>query len=105
MKIISALSQRTSVVFFVISLVLISYFVFHAIEGKHGLKARSELKWRVDTLERKLAELRTVRQELERDVAFVRTDIDPDLLDEQARRLLNLVTPDDIIIMLDKRGL
>ena len=104
MNLFSAISQRTGIVFLLISIALIIYFAFHAIEGKHGLKARSELQWRVDNFERKLAELKSNRQELERDVSFIRYDIDPDLLDEQARRLLNMVTPEDIVIMLNKQG-
>lgn len=104
MKLMSLLLQRSAYVFLIISVGLISYFSFHALEGKHGLKARSELKWRVEKLEQKLAELKTIREELDRDVTFIRYDIDPDLLDENARRLLNLVSPDDIVIILEGSG-
>ena len=39
---------------------------------------------------------------MERDIALIRRDIDPDLLDEQARRLLNMANKDDLIIMLNR---
>ncbi len=90
----------SSILFLLVSLGLISYFIYHALQGNHGLKARTHLKWRVERLERQHAELSKLRTQIERDVALLKPEkIDPDMLDQQARKLLNIVHSDDIIIL------
>ena len=96
----------SGVVPFLVSLGLICYFGYHAVQGKHGLKARAELNYRIERLETELAGLRAKRGLLERNVALMHpSKIDPDMLDEQARLLLNLAHPDDITIMRPSRSL
>jgi cell division protein FtsB len=76
------------------------YFGYHLQHGGHGLKARADLERRKDVLEGELAGLREVRQRIERDVALLRSDsLDPDMLDERARAILNLAHPDDLVMM------
>ena len=87
-----------------LSIGLVGYFAFQALSGQKSLKVRSELKWRVEKLEKQLTELREIRTGIERDVALIRRDIDPDLLDEQARRLLNMAQKNDVIIMFNRRN-
>ena len=63
-------------------------------------KARADLERRKDVLAGELAGLREVKGRLERDVALLRPEsLDPDMLDERARAILNLAHQDDLIMM------
>ncbi len=85
----------------VILLSLVGYFVFHAMQGKHGLRSRVGLKKNLVTLEKELTMLRKERRKYEHYIQLMHDKkIDPDMLDEKARKLLNLAHPEDIIIML-----
>ena len=76
------------------------YFGYHLQIGDHGLKARAELERRKAVLEGELAGLQEVKDRLERDVALLRPEsLDPDMLDERARAILNLAHPDDLIML------
>lgn len=78
---------------------LIAYFAYHAISGRHGLEARAKLQLRERVLERQLSDLEAVRDRLERDVALLDPEsLDPDMLDEQARRILGYAGREEIII-------
>ena len=68
--------------------------------GDHGLKARADLERRKEVLAGELAGLKEVKDRLERDVALLRPEsLDPDMLDERARAILNLAHPDDLIML------
>jgi cell division protein FtsB len=76
------------------------YFGYHLQNGDHGLKARADLERRKDVLEGEFAGLRDVRQRIERDVALLAPEsLDPDMLDERARAILNLAHGDDLVMM------
>jgi len=76
------------------------YFGYHLQNGDHGLKARADLESRKDVLEGELAGLQEVKERIERDVALLRPEsLDPDMLDERARAILNLAHPDDLVMM------
>ncbi|MEZ5828184.1 MAG: septum formation initiator family protein [Hyphomicrobiales bacterium] len=76
------------------------YFGYHLQNGEHGLKARADLERRKDVLAGELAGLREVRERIERDVALLRPEsLDPDMLDERARAILNLTNGDDLVMM------
>ena len=80
------------------------YFVYSLQTGDHGLEARDSLAKRKAVLEGELAGLKEVRQRLERDVSLLRPEsIDPDMLDERARVLLNFSRKDDIVIFTPTR--
>jgi cell division protein FtsB len=76
------------------------YFAYHLQIGDHGLAARAELQGRKDVLQGELAGLNEVRQRLERDVSLLRPEsLDPDMLDERARAILNLAHQDDLVML------
>jgi cell division protein FtsB len=76
------------------------YFAYHLEIGEHGLKSRAELEQRKEVLQGELAGLEEVRTRLDRDVALLRPEsLDPDMLDERARAILNLAHSDDLVIM------
>jgi len=81
------------------------YFGYHALSGSRGLLAWQELNRELEATQQELAELRTERADLEHKVGRLRaSSLDPDLIDELARRNLSLVEPLDVIILLDREG-
>lgn len=82
---------------------LIGYFGYHLYVGERGLDARAQLEARIATLEGELQGLKAVREKLERNVSLLRAEhLDPDMLDERARAILNFAHPDDIVIVEPK---
>jgi cell division protein FtsB len=92
--------RLTAFIFPLLALGAGGYFGYNLETGDHGLKARAALEQRKEVLEGELAGLRDVRTRLERDVSLLRPEnLDPDMLDERARAILNLAHPDDLIMM------
>jgi cell division protein FtsB len=90
--------RRTTVL--LLCLGLTTYFAYHAINGQHGLEARSRLRERSTTIERDISALEAVRTNLAREVAGLsQTHPDPDLIDEMARRMFAVSMPDERIIL------
>ena len=90
---------------FTICVALIGYFAYHAVEGDHGLHKRTMLSEKIKRLEAELKALKEERVRVEHDVALVTTRArsEPDLLDEQARALLNYTKPDEIVVLRAKQ--
>lgn len=88
-----------------ICVALIGYFAYHAVEGDHGLHKRTMLSEKIKRLEAELKALKEERVRVEHDVALVttRARTEPDLLDEQARALLNYTKPDEIVVLRAKQ--
>jgi cell division protein FtsB len=83
---------------------LIGYFGFHAFNGQRGLHARHLIDQQMVELTAELERLKAERNLWERKVALLRPDrIDPDMLDEQARLLLNFAHPNDVVMMVKQR--
>jgi cell division protein FtsB len=93
-----------SALFLAVCLALIGYFAYHAVEGEHGLHKRALLESRLRQLQEELAALTRERERIEHDVALITTRAkeQPDLLDEQARALLNYARPDEIVVLRTK---
>ena len=82
----------------------IGYFGVNAYTGKNGLKARQGLDQQIADLARELDGIKTERARWERRVALLKSDqIDPDMLDERARLLLEYADPRDVTIMVKQR--
>lgn len=91
--------RLTSLLFPLLACGAFGYFGYNLQIGDHGLKARADLEKRKAVLAGELAGLQEVKQRLERDVALLRPEsLDPDMLDERARAILNLAHPDDLIL-------
>ena len=94
----------TALGLYILAALFIGYFGVNAYTGKNGINARQELNQQIDELERELGSVKAEREHWERRVALLRSDrIDPDMLDERARLLLNYVDPHDITIMVKPR--
>jgi cell division protein FtsB len=82
---------------------LASYFGYHALTGSRGLLAWRDLNAELASTRQELDDLRAERAALAQKVSRLRHDgLDPDLIDELARRQLSLADPLDVIILLDE---
>jgi cell division protein FtsB len=86
---------------YVIATLLIGYFAVNAYTGEHGLIAKQDLDQEIGQLTRQLEAVKAERAIWERRVSLLKSDnIDPDLLDERARALLDYAAPHDLVLML-----
>lgn len=80
----------------------LAYFGYHAYTGSFGIWAMDRLKADAVRLSEERDRLRTEREALEARVATVRpTSLDADVIDIEARKALNVMRPDEIVIPLD----
>jgi cell division protein FtsB len=87
-----------------VAALFIGYFGINAYTGKNGIKARESLDKQITDLAVELDRVKTERIRWERRVALLKSDrIDPDMLDERARQLLNYTDPRDVTIMIKHR--
>src|SRR5262245_16681710 len=78
-----------------------AYFVYHSVQGERGLIAWLQLSREIDTSQSVLADLSAERAALEHRVSLLRAEsLDPDMLEEQARTMLNFAGPDDRTLLL-----
>lgn len=81
------------------------YFGYHVFHGERGMTAWVTLQSQVDEARAVLDGVRAERRSLERRVALLKADsLDPDMLDERARRMLDYGKPGEIVILLDAKG-
>jgi len=75
------------------------YLGYHGLYGQRGLFALQRLNHDIEQEAYALSQLRMERDLLERRTQLLRGDsLDPDLLDERARALLNFAEPDEVVI-------
>jgi cell division protein FtsB len=84
----------------VLGIALTGYFTYHLIEGDRGLLAWLRFTREIRAENANLETLRAQREALDLKVSNLRPDhVDPDLLDERVRATLNLVAPDETVLM------
>ena len=94
----------TALGLYILAAAMIGYFWFHAYTGQRGLHAKHEIDQQMSELTAELDRLKVEHGHWERKVALLRSNsIDPDLLDERARTLLNLSHPNDLIMMVKRK--
>lgn len=84
----------------ILGALMVGYFGYHAVTGDRGLITWFQLTREIEqarvTLDRTSAE----RQLLDHRVSLLRPDnLDPDMLDERARAMLNLIHADEFVIL------
>jgi cell division protein FtsB len=83
-----------------LGMALTGYFAYHLVEGDRGLRAWVRLTQELRLAKESLTAVSAERAELEHRVSHMRPDhVDPDLLDAQVRKTLDLVKPDEIVIL------
>ena len=86
-------------VFAIIVIALISYLTVAALQGEHGLFSLFQVEAQETELKAELSGLQAERETIANKTWRLSTEhLDPDLLDEQARKVLGLGRPDEIII-------
>ena len=84
-----------------LALAVLSYFGYHIYHGEFGINSKDQLRARATVLQEELDKVRAERIAIEGRVRMLRDGtIDKDMLDEQARRALNLSHADEVTIML-----
>lgn len=79
---------------------VLCYFGYHAIQGERGLMTWWQLRQDIRVAEAERAAVAAERGTLERRVHLLRPDhLHPDMLDERARDMLNLVGPNELVIL------
>ena len=79
------------------------YFGWNAIHGKSGLEAQQEQRAELVQAQRNFTSVDTQRTQWETRVADLSgQSIAPDMLDGQARQVLNLADPSDLVIDLSR---
>jgi len=87
----------------VLGLGALAYLGYHFFEGERGLKASWSVEQRLAKAESERKSLMAERVRLEGRVALLREDtLDRDMLDERLRQMLNLVQPNDVVILFAK---
>jgi len=79
---------------------MLSYFGFHAVHGERGLIAWWQLRQDIRIAQAEHEKTAAERQVLERRVRLLRPGHPhPDMLDERARAMLNLIGPDEVLVL------
>ncbi len=80
----------------VLGLALTGYFAYHLVEGDRGLRAWVQVTQALRVAKENLSAVAA----LEHRVSHMRPDhVDPDLLDAQVRRTLDVVAPGEVVII------
>jgi len=85
-----------------VCILLIGYFVSHAISGPTGALAWRDYRDERRGLEAKAAVIAEQKSAIARQIKLLDPKgVDPDLADELVRQNLNVVKPDEVIVTLD----
>jgi cell division protein FtsB len=94
-------SVLNTLALYTIAGLVIGYFGVNAYSGSRGLKAKQDLDHQIAQLDGELDALKAERLVWERRVSLLATaSLDPDLLDERARALLNYADPRDLTLRI-----
>jgi cell division protein FtsB len=84
----------------VLGIAATGYFIYHAFEGDRGLRAGREITQQLFEARQALATVEAERDALQHKVAGLEPEhVDRDLLDQQVRSTLDLVAPNEIVIL------
>ena len=94
-------SILTGLALYTMAALMVGYFGVNAYTGNHGLRAQQDLDHQFTTLTDELGHLKQERAEWQHRVRLLQSNsIDPDMLDERARAILNYLDPRDLTLML-----
>ncbi|HET7023249.1 MAG TPA: septum formation initiator family protein [Xanthobacteraceae bacterium] len=86
---------------YTIAALVIGYFGVNAYSGNRGLRAKQDLDQQIAELTAELDALKVERTSWERRIVLLKPEsIDPDMLDERARILLNYADPRELTLRL-----
>jgi cell division protein FtsB len=93
----------TALGLYVLAALLIGYFGINAYTGNHGLRARQDLDQQIDAFTAELNQAKAEREQWQRRVGLIKSEsLDPDMLDERARALLDYADPRDAVMIVKR---
>ncbi|HEY1795689.1 MAG TPA: septum formation initiator family protein [Stellaceae bacterium] len=88
----------------VLGIAATGYCVYHTIEGDHGIGAWVRVNHELHAAQDNLDGVTQRRVALDQKVRDMRPDhVDPDLLDEEVRKNLDMAQPNEIVIIRPKQ--
>jgi len=88
---------------YVMAALLIGYFGVNAYTGNRGLKAKKDLDREIAELTREFDQAKAEHDQWKRRVSLLKSDsLDPDMVDERARALLNYTDPRDVVMVVKR---
>jgi cell division protein FtsB len=97
-------SILTAIGLYALAAGFIAYFGVHAFTGNHGLRAQQQIAADIAELSEELARVKSERIRWEQKISLLRSDrLDPDMLDERARALLDYSDARDATLLLKTR--
>jgi cell division protein FtsB len=91
----------TAIALYSLAAMFIGYFGVHAFTGNHGLRAQQRIEVEIVRLDGELLRLKRDRANWEHRVSLLQSErLDPDMLDERARALLDYADPRDATLLL-----
>ncbi|SHF89484.1 Cell division protein FtsB [Kaistia soli DSM 19436] len=83
------------------AIAVMAYFGYHSFNGDYGIWSRDRMRREAIGLEAELASLKAERLALQERAKLLRPEsLDPDMIDERARRNLNVLKSDELVIDL-----
>lgn len=80
---------------------VLGYFAYHVFNGDRGLYAWRQMTQKVKSLRGEYAETTAIRKTLEHRVGLLSpSGLDPDMLEERARLMLNYGYDGDLVILI-----
>jgi cell division protein FtsB len=92
----------TALGLYALAALLIGYFGVNAFSGNRGLKAQQDIDKQTAAFTADLDHLKLEHAQWDRRIALLKSaDLDPDMLDERARALLDYVDANDLTMMFE----
>ena len=96
-------SLLTGVALYTMAAALVGYFGVNAYTGNRGLKAKKDLDREIAELTREFDQAKAEHDQWKRRVSLLKSDsLDPDMVDERARALLNYTDPRDVVMVVKR---
>ncbi len=84
----------------VVGACIAGYFLYYTVQGDRGWFSMLRLRHEVSSAKEDLSQLQKEREKLQRRTKLLRPDsIDPDLLEETSREMMNYSKPDEIVVI------
>jgi cell division protein FtsB len=100
MRLFSSLQARLQAAILpVVVIAVLGYLGYHVLQGPNSLKAYAGYAAELEQLEVQARQIKLQRVQLENQVRLLQPNaVDPDLLDELARKKLNYISPDELVL-------
>lgn len=102
-NLIGSIAFSRKLLFNLLIFLFLIYFIFHSIYGNLGIIAYFKLNQQLEKAQEELVALRAKRIEQEHRVKLLRLEsLDKDMLDEQARNILGVASPQEQVFTVEK---